>query len=126
MSQEIAVRDGGPQDAALASKLRYAEALSQSNLLPSAFRYQPANVLVGAEVGETLGLSPMAAIQNVHVIEQNVHVIEGKPTPSAELVKALVRRAGHKLRVWYEPLLCSTHASQLGLIERPRGGSQNG
>ena len=39
-----------------------------------------------------LGLAPMAAITGVHVIE-------GKPTASAGLISALVRRAGHKLRV---------------------------
>ena len=44
------------------------------------------------EYGEMLGLSPMAAITGVHVIE-------GKPTASAGLISALVRRAGHKLRV---------------------------
>jgi hypothetical protein len=44
------------------------------------------------EFGEMLGLAPMAAITGVHVIE-------GKPTASAGLISALVRRAGHKLRL---------------------------
>ena len=39
-----------------------------------------------------LGLPPMAAITGIHVIE-------GKPSISAGLISALVRRAGHKLRV---------------------------
>jgi hypothetical protein len=44
------------------------------------------------EYGDMLGLSTMAAITGVHVIE-------GKPSASAGLISALVRRAGHKLRV---------------------------
>lgn len=52
----------------------------------------PAKVLLLAETGSMLGLHPMAALQGIHIIE-------GKPTLSANLLAALVRRAGHKLRV---------------------------
>jgi len=74
------------------AKLQYAKALADSGLLPQAFRARPANVLYAVEYGEMLGLPPMAAITGIHVIE-------GKPTASAGLISALVRRAGHKLRV---------------------------
>jgi len=74
------------------AKLQYAKALAASGLLPQAFRAQPANVLFAVEYGDMLGLPPMAAITGIHVIE-------GKPTASAGLISALVRRAGHKLRV---------------------------
>lgn len=60
---------------------------SQGGLAPS-----PAKVLLLAETGTMLGLHPMAALQSIHIIE-------GKPTLSANLLAALVRRAGHKLRV---------------------------
>src|SRR5690606_447919 len=63
-----------------------------AGLLPTAYRGRPANVLVAIETGAMLGLAPMAAIQNVHVIE-------GKPSYSAGLLAALVRRAGHTIRV---------------------------
>jgi len=85
---EIEVR---PQ-ASLPAKVQYARELANSGLLPSAYRRNPANVLYALEYGEMLGLSPMAAITGVHVIE-------GKPSASAGLISALVRRAGHKLRV---------------------------
>jgi hypothetical protein len=87
---DLAVRD--PQPAAIPAKLQYARALAESGLLPSSYRKNPANVLWAAEYGDMLGIGTMAAITGVHVIE-------GKPTASAGLISALVRRAGHKLRV---------------------------
>lgn len=76
----------------LTDRLTYARELSQSGLLPSAYRGRPANVLVAIETGHMLGIAPMAAVQNIHVIE-------GRPTMSAALLSALVRRAGHRVRV---------------------------
>lgn len=73
-------------------RMRLAELLAASNLLPEAYRKQPANVLVAIEYGRALGLEPMAAIQGINVIK-------GKPTASASLIGSLVRMAGHKLRV---------------------------
>jgi hypothetical protein len=72
--------------------MQYAKALAEANLLPAAYRKQPANVLLAMEYGDALGLSPIAAIQGVHIID-------GKPTASAQLIGALVRKAGHRLRV---------------------------
>ena len=74
------------------AKLQYAKALADSGLLPAAFRRQPANVLYAVEYGDMLGLAPMAAITGIHVID-------GKPSASAGLISALVRRAGHKLQI---------------------------
>ena len=76
----------------LQAKISYARELANSGLLPASYRQQPANILYAVEYGEMLGLSPMAAITGIHVIE-------GKPTASAGLISALVRRAGHKLRI---------------------------
>jgi hypothetical protein len=86
---EVAVR---VQPGGIPAKLAYARELANSGLLPSAYRRQPANVLYAVEYGEMLGLAPMAAITGIHIIE-------GKPSASAGLISALVRRAGHKLRV---------------------------
>ena len=76
----------------LTERKEYSEALAASDLLPKQYRNAPANVLVALEYGNALGLSPMAAIQGIHVVE-------GKPTASAQLIGALVRNAGHRLRV---------------------------
>jgi hypothetical protein len=75
-----------------AEKLDYCRALAASGLLPAQYRQQPANLLYAVEFADSLGLHPMVAITGVHVIE-------GRPSASSALISALVRRAGHKLRV---------------------------
>lgn len=79
----------------LTDKIRYSQELAHSNLLPQQYRKQPANLLFAIEYAEMLGLTPMAAITGIHVIE-------GRPSASAALISSLVRRAGHRLRVWVE------------------------
>lgn len=88
MSTEIAL----PQPTSLESKMRYAQALATSNLLPKQYQRQPANLLFALEYADALGVSPIHAITSIHVIS-------GKPSASADLIAALIRRAGHKLRV---------------------------
>jgi hypothetical protein len=81
-----------PQRATLADKIQFAKALAASDLLPRQYRGNPANLLFALEYAEALRVSPINAITSIHVIE-------GKPSASADLIAALVRRAGHKLRV---------------------------
>jgi hypothetical protein len=81
--------------ASLPDMVRYANELAGANLLPGQYRRQPANVLYAMEYGRTLGITPLAAITGIHVIE-------GKPSASAALISGLVRQAGHKLRVRVE------------------------
>lgn len=89
----------------LDSRLRYARALADAgDLLPKAYRdagpngkpnagpINPGRVLLAVETGTMLGVHPIAAINGINVIE-------GKPTISPALMTALVRRAGHKVRV---------------------------
>ncbi|WP_113705454.1 hypothetical protein [Nonomuraea lactucae] len=76
-------------------RVRYSEELAKAGLLPDAYRRQPSNVLYAIEWGIALNIEPMVAIVEVHVIK-------GKPTASAGLMSALVRRAGHKLRTWVD------------------------
>jgi len=90
MTTALAVRSEPSQT--LPAKIQYARALAESGLLPTAYRGNPGNVLYAVEYGDMLGLPPMAAITGIHVIE-------GKPSASASLISALVRRAGHKLRI---------------------------
>lgn len=87
MSTDVAIYSASVPD-----RMRYASALAEASLLPDAYRRQPANVLLALESGAALGVAPMVAIQEIHVIK-------GKPTLSAQLQSALVRRAGHRLRV---------------------------
>lgn len=89
-----AVSLGRPQ-ADLDQTFRLAQALALSNLLPSALKGKPNDVLVSILYGQELGLAPMQAIQSVYVVQ-------GRPTISAQLWVALARRAGHKIRVTEE------------------------
>lgn len=76
----------------IANKVEYAQTLAHSNLLPKHFQNNPANLLYAIEFAEALGMKPIHAITSVHVIN-------GKPSASADLIGTMVRRAGHKLRV---------------------------
>lgn len=81
-----------PVAASLPDLVRYAEHLAHADLLPKQFVNRPANVLYAIEYGRTLGITPIAALTGIHVIE-------GKPSASSGLIGGLVRQAGHKLRV---------------------------
>lgn len=94
MSTEIVKHQ--PIAASLPDMVRYADHLANAQLLPAQYRQKPANVLYAMEYGRTLGITPLAAITGIHVIE-------GKPSASAALISGLVRQAGHKLRVRVEP-----------------------
>ena len=87
MSSDVAIYRASVPD-----RMQYAQALAQSGLLPDAYRNKPANILVALEYGAGLGIPPMTAIQQVHIVQ-------GKPVASSQLIGALVRKAGHRLRV---------------------------
>lgn len=95
MSTDL-VRYGGPSAAVTAAslpeRLEYATALAQAGLLPADYRRNPANVLLAIEKGEALGIHHMMAIESIHVIN-------GRTSQSAELMKALILRAGHMFDV---------------------------
>ena len=102
MTAELAVIEGGGAPARASVNLievaRQAEAaknlgatLIASGLLPDAIRKPEAAVLVILK-GQELDLPPVYALS--HLV-----VVKGKPTMSAELMRALVQRAGHKIRI---------------------------
>lgn len=84
----------------LPERIGYAKALAASRLLPDAFAGHPENVLIALECGAALGVPPIQALSSINVIK-------GKPTMSADLMAALVRRAGHKLRVEGDDSRCT-------------------
>ena len=73
-------------------QVRMAKALAPSDIIPQAYRGKPANIVVAIEFGQSMGLSPAESLYRINVIQ-------GKPTMSAELVAAQVRKAGHRLRI---------------------------
>ena len=70
-----------------------AERIAQTDFVPPALRGKPEAVLACILAGHEAGVSPMQALAKIHVIE-------GRPAMSAELMRAIVLRAGHE--IWLE------------------------
>lgn len=73
-------------------RLQHAQAVAQSSLIPDGYRNQPANVLWAMDLADALGL-PFPQVM------QTMVVMRGRMAMSADIMAAVVRRAGHKLRV---------------------------
>jgi hypothetical protein len=86
--------------APLAVQMDYARAVSTANLLPQAYRGKPADIMLAVGLGSAMGLSPAESLYRIDVIQ-------GKPTASAELIAANVRKAGHRLRVRGDDTSCT-------------------
>lgn len=84
-----------------------AQTLGVSALLPANLRGKPADVLVTVMYGNELGLSPMAAIQGIYVVN-------GRPTLAAQTWLALTRRNGHRVEV-------IEHTTELCTVKIVRG-----
>lgn len=82
---------GPPSPAEWDAMKQQASMIARSGLAPKQVN-TPEKVLVIAMKGRELAIPPMQALSHIHIVE-------GKPTMSAELMAALVRRAGHKLRI---------------------------
>lgn len=65
---------------------------AESTLVPEAYRNKPADIFVAVTLGQSVGISPIQSLSEINVIK-------GKPTMSASLIAAQVRKAGHKLRI---------------------------
>jgi hypothetical protein len=72
--------------------MRLAVRIHNTVFVPKAIRGDPASVMACVLTGGELGLGPMQSLRMVNVIE-------GRPAASAELMRALVNRAGHRLSV---------------------------
>lgn len=76
----------------LSEQVAYANAVCKAGIIPEAYRNRPADIIVAMGFGQSMGLSPAESLYRINVIK-------GKPTMSAELIAAQVRKAGHKLRI---------------------------
>ena len=76
-------------------KARWCEMMAGGDMLPRQYRNKPANLLFAIEYADALGIPRVNALTSIHVIE-------GKPSASADLMASMVRKAGHKLRVKVE------------------------
>lgn len=92
-SQDLAVVAAGVPAAQLdfAEMMRRAAVLAKTELVPKPLQGKPEAIVVIGVWGAEHGVPLMTAIQEVHVIEN-------RPSPSAQLRLALIRRAGHEAR----------------------------
>lgn len=76
----------------LPEKMEWAKAMATASLLPRQYQQNPGNLLFAVEYADALDIPRINAITSIHVID-------GKPSASAELIASMVRKAGHKLRI---------------------------
>ena len=66
---------------------REAKALASSDLVPTAYKGNVANTLLAMEVASRVGASPLAVMQNLHIVQ-------GRPSWSASFLIACVNSCG--------------------------------
>lgn len=88
---ELTVYDTAIMPDSFEGMLRQAEVLVNSGLLPAEIK-TPAAAVTVMLTGRELGIPPMQAFRSIYVVK-------GKPTLSAQLMGALILRAGHSYRV---------------------------
>ena len=136
MSNEIELHQNPGADLAL--QMDYSRAVSSASMLPDNYRGKPADIMLAVGLGQSMGLSPAESLYRISVIK-------GKPTASAELIAANVRKAGHRLRVRGDEQSCTATiiraddpefpfevtrdlawAKQMGLADQPNYRKQPG
>jgi hypothetical protein len=90
-STELAVVED-QQGGHLRAVMDYSRTVASASMLPNNYRNKPADIMLAIGLGQSMGLSPAESLYRISVIA-------GKPTASAELIAANVRKAGHRLRV---------------------------
>ncbi|MCR4313317.1 MAG: hypothetical protein NUV58_03650, partial [Candidatus Roizmanbacteria bacterium] len=66
--------------------------IASTAFVPAALRNNVPAIIAAIKTGQELGIGPMTAMRAIDVID-------GNPTPSAELLNAMIRQAGHRIRV---------------------------
>ena len=64
--------------------------ISNTNFVPKGLRGKPAEIAACILTGREIGVGPMQALAKIHVID-------GRPSMSAELMRSLVMAAGHEI-----------------------------
>lgn len=76
----------------MTDRIEHAKIVAQSSLIPAEYRGKPADIVWAMDIGDALGV-PYTQVM------QSMVVARGRMTMSADLMGAVVRRAGHKLRL---------------------------
>jgi hypothetical protein len=91
MTNEVAVRDVDSWAPMLPAVGDLASKISSTSFVPKSLRGKPAETAACILAGREIGIGPMESLQKIHVVD-------GRPTMSAELMRSLVLRAGHEIR----------------------------
>lgn len=81
----------GPESLTSRELYARAELLAKSKLVPKALENNPDGIFLIGSMGAELGVSLVQSLSEIHVIE-------GRPSPSAQLRLSLIRRHGHEAR----------------------------
>jgi hypothetical protein len=91
-SREVARADTDSWIGVVGEVSRFASMVASTEFVPSSMRDSPAAVAAAILYGREVGLPPMTALTQTHVIE-------GRPSMAAEAMRALVFAAGHEIQV---------------------------
>jgi hypothetical protein len=72
------------------ASMAIAKTIARTSFVPASLRGKPESVVAAILVGRELGIGPMEALKQVHIID-------GRPALAAELMLALMRRGGVKI-----------------------------
>lgn len=85
--------DGVPDWVALLEPVaRLAHGIASTDFVPSGVRGRPGAVAAAILYGHELGLGPMVSLAGIDIVD-------GRPQPSAEMMRSLILRRGHRLLV---------------------------
>jgi hypothetical protein len=87
---DVALRDTDSWADMLPAVGDLAGKISTTNFVPKGLRGKPAEIAACILTGREVGIGPMEALAKIHVID-------GRPAMSAELMRSLVMRDGHEI-----------------------------
>lgn len=90
MTNEIALRDTDSWAPMLPAVNQLAQGIADTEFVPKGLRGKPYSVAACVLSGREIGIGPMESLAKIHMVD-------GRPSLSSELMRSLVLRAGHMI-----------------------------